>query len=51
MANNKYIDQYKRDHYDRVLIWLPKGMKEKWTALAKAEGITLTEYIKRKVEG
>lgn len=48
--NNKYIDRYKKEHYGRVTIWLPKEVKERWQAKAKAAGVTLTEYIRSKVE-
>lgn len=49
--NNKYIDQYKRDHYGRVTMWLPKEEKERWQAEAKKAGMNLTEYIRSKVNG
>lgn len=34
---NAYIDQYKRDHYDRINILLPKGSREILREIAKRD--------------
>ena len=36
-------------HYDRVTIIVPKGEKERWKEAAKAEGKTLSEYVRSAV--
>ena len=46
-----YIADYNRKNYDRVELKLPRGMKAKWQEAAKAEGLSLTEYITQRVEG
>lgn len=46
-----YIADYNRKNYDRVELKLPRGLKAKWQGEAKAEGLSLTEYIVQKVEG
>lgn len=44
---NEYGYQYKKDHYDRINLQLPKGYKEKLKAAAEKEGLTMTEFIKK----
>lgn len=46
-ANNKYRDKT----YDRIEITVPKGTRDRWRALAEAEGKSLTAYIVSRVEG
>lgn len=43
---NKYDQQYKRDHFDHINIFLPKGTKDKIKNRAKEQGLTLSEYIR-----
>lgn len=46
-----YTADYNKKNYDRVELKLPRGMKTKWQEEAKAEGLSLTEYITQRVEG
>lgn len=46
-----YTADYNKKNYDRVELKLPRGMKAKWKEEAKAEGLSLTEYIMQRVEG
>ena len=41
---------WEKENYDRVSLNLPKGKKHEWQERASAEGLSLTEYIIRKVE-
>lgn len=43
---NKYDQQYKKDHFDYLGIFVPKGTKDKVKAKAKEQGLTLSEYIR-----
>lgn len=43
-------NQWIRENRERCELLLPKGTKEKWKALADAEGITLAQFIYKKVE-
>ena len=43
-------NQWIRENRERCELLLPKGTKEKWKALADAEGITLAQFIYRKIE-
>ena len=45
----KRQDAWKKENRERLGLTLPKGTKEKWQAKADAEGISLTEYIVRKM--
>ncbi len=47
----KYNNEYNKEKYDKILIAVRKGKKAEWTAKAKAEGLSLTAYIIKKVEG
>ena len=40
-----YVDQYKRDHYDRINIFVPKGTKAKVQDIAKAQGVSVSALI------
>lgn len=46
-ATRKYRDKA----YDRIEISVPKGTRDRWRALAEAEGKSLTAYIVSRVEG
>lgn len=46
-ANNKY----RAKAYDMIQIATPKGTRDRWRALAEAEGKSLTAYIVSRVEG
>ena len=43
----QYNNDYKRNHYDRVGILVPKGMKEKIDTAAREEGISTSAFIVR----
>lgn len=46
-ANHKY----RAKAYDRIELTVPKGTRDRWRALADAEGKSLTAYIVSRVEG
>lgn len=46
-----YIADYNKKNYDRIELKIPKGMKAEWQAIAKAEGVSLTECIMRRMKG
>lgn len=46
----KYIQEYKKKAYDRILIEVPKGTKDKWKAIAADHEQSLQAYIKQAVE-
>ena len=48
---NAYKAEFNKANYDRIELKIPKGKKADWTAKAKAAGMSLTEYIMKKVEG
>jgi hypothetical protein len=45
MERQTYKNQYNRDHYERINIALPKGMKEIFKARASEKGMSLSAYI------
>ena len=45
----KYSNAYNKENYDKVQIMVPKGEKESWKALAKEQGISMSEMIRRAV--
>ena len=47
---NEYIANYNKENYDRIELKIPKGKKAEWKAKAKAEGLSLTEWITKQVE-
>lgn len=44
-------DKYRAKAYDRIEVQVPKGTRDRWRALAEAEGKSLTAYIVARVEG
>lgn len=46
---NKYINQYKKDHCDHYNLFLPKGSKELIKAAALQEGVSVTGLISEAV--
>lgn len=40
-----YVDQYDRDHYDRIALRLPKGGKEALAEAAAKRGMSINQYI------
>lgn len=43
--------RYNEKAYDVVRLSVPKGEKDQWKALAEAEGLSLTAFIRKKVNG
>ncbi len=50
-AQNRAKTKYRAKAYDQVCIQVPKGTRDRWRALAEAEGKSLTAYIVSRVEG
>ncbi len=50
-AQNRAKVKYRAKAYDRVELQIPKGTRDRWRALAQAEGKSLTAYIVSRVEG
>ena len=42
----KYNEQYKKDHYDKIITKVPKGDKEKIMAFAKEQGKSMNAFVK-----
>lgn len=51
MTAGAYKHNFAREHYDRVSLNIPKGTKETWKERAAAEGLSLSEWIIKRVEG
>lgn len=47
---NAYIEDYKREHYERLALLLPKGMKEKIKSRAARKGLSMNGYIMNLIE-
>ncbi len=45
----EYIDQFSKDHYDRVYLRITKGEKDRLKAHAEYHGESLNEFIKRAI--
>ena len=45
MDRNEYLNIYKKKHYDRMTILLPKGMKNKIEEASKSMDASISEYI------
>lgn len=41
----KYVSEYTKEHYDRIMITAPKGTKEIYKNVAKSEGLSVSQYI------
>lgn len=41
----KYVNDFKKEHYDRIEILAAKGKKEEVKSLAKEAGQSMSEYI------
>lgn len=42
---SKYIQQYTKENYDRVVLQLPKGQRERIKAKAKENGLSMNAWI------
>lgn len=47
---NSYNNQYKKDHFDHVTFYVPKGIKAKVVERANSLGISYAEYLRRLIE-
>lgn len=45
--NKKTSAEYVRDNYDRIMLNLKKGSKDKLKELARKDGLSLTAYIRK----
>lgn len=50
-AQSKASNKYRAKAYDMIQVAVPKGTRDRWRALAEAEGKSLTAYIVSRVEG
>ncbi len=41
----KYKNDFNREHYDRIGLMLPKGLKDVWKKEAKARGLSINALI------
>lgn len=41
----KYNNQYAKDNYDRISVFVPKGTREKWKAIAAERGQSLNTLV------
>lgn len=46
----KYKNEYAAENYDRILVALPKGYRDKVRTAALGHGISMTEFIKRAID-
>lgn len=46
----RYIDDYKKQHYDRINIFLPKGYKDDIKKLAESENLSVSKFILKCIE-
>lgn len=49
-AQQKAVNKYVKNNYDRINVAFPKGQKEVITAAAEAAGESVNGYIKKAVE-
>ena len=47
---NKYISQYKKEHYSKLSVDLSKEQKQKLIDICNKEGITIKQFIVRIIE-
>lgn len=44
-TNKTYVLKYEQEHYDKILVRIPKGTREVWKRFAGFEGISLNQFI------
>lgn len=49
-AQQKAVNKYVKNNYDRINVTFPKGQKEKIAAAATAAGESVNGYIKKAIE-
>lgn len=42
---NKYMQEYQKENYDRIVVLAPKGTKADWKARADKEGKSVSKHI------
>jgi len=42
----KYINAFQKENYDRINLLVPKGAKEKYAAMAKERGMSISEFFR-----
>lgn len=42
---NEYVNEYKKEKYDRITLLVPKGEKERYKEMAKNSGMSLSEFF------
>lgn len=42
-----YINQYNKDHYDRIVVVTPKGTLGNIRKAAEKDGVSVSEFIRR----
>lgn len=47
---NKYILQYRQEHYSQLSVDLPKEIKEKLVKICNEDGITIKQFILDAIE-
>lgn len=47
---NQYVNDYKKENYDRITILVRKGDKLKYSKLAAASGLSLSQWFVSAVE-
>ena len=49
-AQQKAVNKYVRENYDRVNVTMPKGKKDKIQACASRHGLSVTAYINAAID-
>lgn len=49
-GQSTYNQHYAKEHYDRIILNVPKGMKNQWQEAAKIRETSLTQYVKYCIE-
>lgn len=42
---NKHVQKYIKNHYDNIVVRVPKGDREKYKELASQKGVSLNQLI------
>lgn len=46
----KYISDYSKEHYERINLSVPKGLKEEWKKWADKQGKSMSAFVMDAVE-
>lgn len=47
---NQYINEYKRENYDRLSILIPKGRKKDIKTIADSKGVSVSQLVVEALE-